>query len=348
MTHGSNIPEWANQSDEQVWEDAVAAAIEDEQIKQEARRRLRAGTAPASIRKIGINDKLPEPQPYPLIKDILDRGTVVALSGPSGKGKSFTALDWALSVASGVPWMGHAVTRGSVLYVAAEGAHGQAKRVEAWIKVHQPSDTIDMQIVIDPVNLRDPGEVDVLVKMVREEVADLVVIDGLAKCTPGVDESSASEMGEVVDALYRIRDAIDVGETTILVVYHDGYDGIQVQGSSALKAGVDTVYNVFSEDPHDMYSVRCSKRRYGEPPFLFLLRLVQVALDNGTSCVVTEYPDEVAPDVPAETEPTKEIVLIMPPGAAGSPFCRDPEFLAVLNRLEAVTGYSINIEERPS
>ena len=50
-------------------------------------------------------DSLPAPEP--LINGILFRGTLAALYGPSGVGKSFVAMAMAMSVASGSPWQGH-------------------------------------------------------------------------------------------------------------------------------------------------------------------------------------------------------------------------------------------------
>ena len=43
--------------------------------------------------------------------------TQAILYGPPGAGKSFVALDFALSVASGRAWHGHEVRQGPVLYV---------------------------------------------------------------------------------------------------------------------------------------------------------------------------------------------------------------------------------------
>lgn len=53
--------------------------------------------------------------------------------GPFGSGKSFYTLDLALSVASGLPYLGqYEVAVGPVCYIAAEGGSGLAKRIRAW------------------------------------------------------------------------------------------------------------------------------------------------------------------------------------------------------------------------
>jgi len=42
---------------------------------------------------------------------------LVVLYGDPAAGKSFLALDWGLSVATGVPSLGHEVKKGEVVYI---------------------------------------------------------------------------------------------------------------------------------------------------------------------------------------------------------------------------------------
>ncbi len=46
------------------------------------------------------------PDPDWLIDGIMPEGALVELYGPHGVGKSFLALDWALSLAAGIQWPG--------------------------------------------------------------------------------------------------------------------------------------------------------------------------------------------------------------------------------------------------
>lgn len=286
-------------------QDAIEAAVDDLYIRDEAKRIHGANKTP-EFRQVDLAGLMSLPEPDPMIEGILDWGTVTLLSGPSGKGKSFIALDWALSVATDCTWMEHDIVPGRVLYVAAEGGHGQSKRVSAWMDKHKLDlDQPTITLIIDPINLSVSGQVDILVQKVHDEEYDLVVIDTLAKCTAGVEENSASEMGVVIAALYRIRDAIEENGTTVLVVHHTGYDTKRARGSSAIVAGVDNVYDIFAEDPHDMISIRCSKRKDGEPAMPMLVRLRQVALDIGTSCVVTDDLDLDGEGTPIEPPPLR-------------------------------------------
>ena len=287
--------------EDEAIQDAIEAAKDDLYIREEAKRQHDAENIGwVEPRTIGFGGLKDLPAPESLIGGYLDKGTVTILSGPSGKGKSFIALDWGLSVASGLPWLGHEVVAGSVLYVAAEGAHGQAKRYEAWLQEHNPDHEPMGQMVIDPVNLADDQYIQWLIAQVKEGGHVLVILDTWAKCTTGAEENSARDTGVIIAGLYKVRDAIEENGTTVLVVHHTGYDTKRARGSSAIVAGVDNVYDIDADDPHDMLTLKCSKRKDGEPADPLILRIQQVDLPVSSSCVVVEA---AAPDGDSATPP---------------------------------------------
>jgi AAA domain len=67
----------------------------------------------------------------PLIEDLLDEGALSVIYGDSGSGKTFAALDMGFHVGAGLDWNGKKVTRGLVIYVAAEGGKRIKRRVAA-------------------------------------------------------------------------------------------------------------------------------------------------------------------------------------------------------------------------
>ena len=127
-----------------------------------------------------------------------------------------------------------------------------------------------------PVNLRDAGQVAELCELAAG--CSLVVIDTLARCLVGADENSARDMGEAVDALYRLRDA--TGDGTVLAVHHTGKDGETTRGSSALEAGVDTVYK--TKGDARLIELERTKRKDGPTEDRLQLCLKPVA----ESCVI--------------------------------------------------------------
>src|SRR3990167_7919183 len=94
-------------------------------------------TAPGPLRLYSMTELLRLPPPEWLIKHYLPAGGLVGLYGQPGHYKSFVAIDMAMSVATGQPWQGADTRRGHVIYVAAEGGTGIAKRGHAWLQEHQ-------------------------------------------------------------------------------------------------------------------------------------------------------------------------------------------------------------------
>lgn len=183
--------------------------------------------------------------PEPLISNVIDQGTCALLYGHRGTYKSFIALDWALSVATGRPWQGRPVEQRRVLYVAAEGAFGFKGRTDAWeIGWQRQVSDDDFVILAEPVNLTNPREVAELGALIAWGGYGLVVLDTMARCTVGADENSAKDIGRVVDQMYRLLDNTPDRRGMVLGVHHTGKDGERLRGSSAYEAGMDTIYSV--------------------------------------------------------------------------------------------------------
>ncbi|AKK02330.1 AAA family ATPase [Corynebacterium epidermidicanis] len=179
------------------------------------------------------------PDLEPLIKGVIDQGTVAMLAAQPAAGKTFLALDWACCYATGKRWQGHDTeATGNVLYIAAEGARGIKQRLNAWEQAWKTTVPAAAFHLIDkPVNLGSILQVERLIGQIEAGEYGLVVVDTVARCSLGLEENSATDMGKVVDSLYRIREAMgDHG--TVLAVHHTGKSG-EVRGSSALLGGVD-------------------------------------------------------------------------------------------------------------
>lgn len=215
------------------------------------------------------------PEPEPLIDRTIDRRTVAVIAGHFGSLKSFVLQDWAASIATGRPWMGRPVEQGPVLYVAAEGAHGLHPRFTAWeYGWHHNISDDQLAVLPEPVNLLDAQAVTELCSLAAGR--HLVVIDTLARCLVGADENSAKDMGIAVDALYRLRDATNGG--TVAVAHHTGKDRSTIRGSSALEAGVDTVYT--TEGDAGLVHLKRTKRKDGPREDQLQIKLNPV-LDSG-------------------------------------------------------------------
>src|SRR5919199_3548534 len=77
------------------------------------------------------------PAPRWLVGNHLVAESISVLFGPSGGGKTFVALDLALTVATGQDWLGtEPVEAGYVVYATSEGLAGLARRIHAWRAAH--------------------------------------------------------------------------------------------------------------------------------------------------------------------------------------------------------------------
>lgn len=213
------------------------------------------------------------PKPAPLIEDTIDLGTVSVLAGYWGTCKSFIAQDWGSCIATGKVWQGRPVQQRKVLYIAAEGAYGLDERLTAWERGWQRTiEPSSFQTLPVRLNLGNWGQVAQLCDVIDTQEIGFVIVDTLAKCMVGMDENSAQDMGKAVDGLYRIRDSTRGG--TVLAVHHTGKDKSTIRGSSALEAGVDTVYVTEG----DVQNIKLSreKRKDGPTPDVLMLSLSQV------------------------------------------------------------------------
>jgi hypothetical protein len=123
------------------------------------------------------------PEPEPLIDNVLDQGTTALLYGRWSTYKTFIALDWAASVATGRRWQGRETQCRTSLYVAGEGAYGYRARVDAWEQAWAVElDDDALQVLPVAVNLTRLGDVNELCALITHRGYGLVVIDTLARC----------------------------------------------------------------------------------------------------------------------------------------------------------------------
>ena len=187
-------------------------------------------------------------QPAPiswLIKRWIQEDALMMVHGPSGGGKTFIVLDWALRIAGGLSdWRGHRVKPGTVVYLAGEGHHGLRGRVAAWKHHHRVKST-NLWISKSGCDLNT----DIGYQRVSEalrglpEQPKLIVVDTLHRFLLG-DENSAQDAKGMLDACANLMQSF---QCSVLLVHHTGVsDDAQhrARGSSAWRGALDIEVSV--------------------------------------------------------------------------------------------------------
>lgn len=170
--------------------------------------------------------------------------------GASGAYKSFYVLGSVLQIAQ---------TR-SVVYLAAEGAGGLSRRVEAWCDYYKSSPG-NIHFVCEEVNLRDPAAVKHLALSIASLKPENLVIDTLARCMVGGDENSAKDVGMAVHGCTALQRALS---STVCLIHHSNRADRGERGSGALRGAADSMIEIVATGD-GLIRASCSKSKDAEP-----------------------------------------------------------------------------------
>jgi hypothetical protein len=225
------------------------------------------------------------PDPEWVVEDVLQRDTLALIVGAQASFKSFLALSLGMAVATGRGWHGHVSCPGVVAYVSAEGGSGIALRVEAWETVNGARDGRIYFVADQAPQLLDrhiPGDVDELLLSLADlpDRPALIVIDTLARSMVGGDENSAEDMGLLIAAAERIRQATGA---TVILVHHVNKQG-GARGSTALLGAVHTILECSREKNSPHLLVQCGKQKDADnfAPLLFSAHVVELGQNPDT------------------------------------------------------------------
>ena len=170
---------------------------------------------------------------------------LIMVHGPSGGGKTFVVLDWALRMAAGIDdWHGAKVRPGPVVYLAGEGHHGLRSRVAAW-KQHHGAKRLDMWLSKAGCDLNTPEGYQRVADAIRalKVLPRVIIVDTLHRFLRG-DENSAQDAKTMLDACARLMAEF---ACSVVLVHHTGVsDEAQhrARGSSAWRGALDIEISV--------------------------------------------------------------------------------------------------------
>jgi KaiC/GvpD/RAD55 family RecA-like ATPase len=197
---------------------------------------------------------------------------LVLVYGPSGVGKSFFTLDYALRLAEDI----------SVVYIASEGEAGYTIRVAAWARHHQRDiDRYNLYFYMNIVALLDDRERAAFVKLISPIHPKLIIVDTLAHAMLPGNENDTRDMGLFLKASKKIQRELGCA---IVMVHHTSKHSEDERGSSVLRGSCDMMIRLTEED--QVIAVTCTKSKDTQPFATRYMRLLPVQLPDGQSSPV--------------------------------------------------------------
>ena len=237
------------------------------------------------------------PDPEELVAGFIMRGENVCIFGLPKVGKTFVALDVALSLAANLPVFEHLLVRktGAVVYLSGEGHAGMKRRIKAWRQARGIANDRQLPFYYKaavPNTAAGMDECERYIAGIRGQLGTapiLVVIDTMARSMAGMNENDAGEVGAYLALTEGLRSGLDC---TIITLAHSGKDETRgIRGSNASAAGFDAVWYVEMNPSNKTVKIESKWLKDADElgPFCFRLRHVAVkgmALGKGA---VLEY-----------------------------------------------------------
>lgn len=212
-------------------------------------------------------DAVPEP-PKMLVKGLIGDREIAFIGGQSGAGKTFIAIDLAVSLASGEPFFGRIVKeRVGVAIFASEGASTIPNRLIVAKNAKAGDEPLPIAWLGEVPDLKRPSEVAAMIPRLRA-VDDhfretfgvrlgVVVCDTLAATFNLDDEDDNSEAAQTIRIMKGLVDKLGV---TVAPIHHYGKAAdTGLRGASGWRAGCDSVIAILAN--RDQTTGRCDNRR---------------------------------------------------------------------------------------
>ena len=274
-------------------------AFERIEAERWAREALDARDRPA-LPYITPKGRRERPRAHYLVPKMFYRNGLAVIFGAPGCGKSFFALDVALSFAAGKPWRGQRIAaadggRGMVHYVMAEGEDANNLRIDAWLYHHGLTDddiedsfrSIPTAIMLTEAGIRE------YLPYVEADQPDLIVLDTKNLMFAG-RESQGEDYGAMLRILHKLQ--VAAGGCTIVLIDHSGLgDPSRPRGNNAQVGGVDT--EIMVTEDHGLRTAEVTKDRSAELGTRWHYRLHQIdEVPRGPFIDPPAVPIEAAPD----------------------------------------------------
>lgn len=217
---------------------------------QDAYARARATTstpAHTPARRLDLDALLDAPLapiPYRVDRFAAD-GFVTVLAGHGGDGKSWTALAFAIGVATGNQIAGIDCAQGRALYI--DGENGERLIARRYRAAAGPRKNVAIYEA-ESIDLATEAGATWLRETIRQEEAQLVVLDSLRSLAPQLEENNGDTVAPVMRAV-RLA-ARQTGAAIVLLHHRPKNSGAAYRGSSVLRDQTDMLF-VLGRDEKD-------------------------------------------------------------------------------------------------
>lgn len=204
--------------------------------------------------------------PRQIVEGVLTAGTMSVVYGESNSGKSYMVAWLGWCVSRGEAWLGKRTVKGTVIYIAAEGAWSIRTRLAAARK-HTGNQPGHFGLIPCALSFLDPSlDVEALIDLVHAKVlqgecpeVSLIIVDTVARVMGGANENASEDMSRLVAAGDRLREATGAH---VLFIHHSGKDAAKgARGHSSLRAAVDTEIEVTADENTHTHTARITKQR---------------------------------------------------------------------------------------
>lgn len=239
------------------------------------------------------------PDPEELVSGFIMSGENVCLFGQPKVGKTFIALDVALSITANVPVFEQlpVLKTGAVVYLSGEGHAGMKRRIKAWRQARG----IDKDRVLPfyykaavPNTVAGLAECQTYVDGIRQQLGKppiLVVIDTMARSMTGLNENDAGDVGRYLALTEGLRSGLGC---PVLTLAHSGKDENRgIRGSNASTAGFDAIWVAEMNAANKTVKVESKWLKDADElgPFCFRLEHIHVdGMTNGKGAVLKYVP----------------------------------------------------------
>lgn len=197
--------------------------------------------AKSRIRLLSLDDMQNLPPVSWLINDTITLGGMSMIWGRSGSLKSFAALDMGMCIATpGALWHGKEVKHGPVVYLAAEGASGLARRAIGWRESRGCGQASQFKIIPHSVTMTSEDRAELIASLkAEEEKPILIVIDTVSRTFGAGNPNQPADMNAYVAAGDELREATGAH---VMFIHHAGEDEDRNEvGNKGLRNACDTV-----------------------------------------------------------------------------------------------------------